>query len=327
MRSKRILAPINLSQPAEDDIRYALHIARAFRADLHLLYVGDSGSPAITQDWPVNALRFRETEVEVHSAVRKGPVAFTIARHAEELDADLVFLRSRWYGSWKRFFRTSVTEEVMRLSRRPVCVTPAASITDLPVPGPRILCLVGLDGKEAMLVRYAKDLAMARGAELVLAHVVPETSEALLFHAADGGLRPLSKERAARQLMNLARGRQVPVRTSLWIGDVAAGVRRAVREHSADLVLAARSHSGVMAVYGNDLDWLAGTVGCPLVTVPVDNRLGAPLMDRIHSRMHAPEHQLDQVAVGVQAETGRTIGNSSVPFRAVPIYRDKGQPS
>lgn len=297
MRSKQILAPINLSKPAEDDIRYALHIARAFRADLHLLHVGDSSSAGLAQSWPVDALRYGETEVEVHCAVRKGEVAFTIARHAEELDADLVFLRSRRYGSWKRFFRSSVTEEVMRLSRRPVGVAPATSITDLPIPGDRIVCLVGLDGKEAMLVRYATDLASARGAELVLAHIVPESSEALLFHAADGGLRPLSKERAGRQLLNLTRGLPVPVKMSLWVGDVAEGVRRTVREHSADLVLAARSHSGVAAVYGNELDWLAGTAGCPLVTVPVDNRLGAPLMDGIHRRVHAPDHQMDEVAV------------------------------
>ncbi|MBL8213330.1 MAG: universal stress protein [Bryobacterales bacterium] len=298
MRSKRILAPINLAKPAEDDIRYALHIARAFRADLHLLYVGHSSSPGLTQGWPVDALRYGETEVEVHCAVRTGPVAFTIARHAEELDADLVFLRSRRYGSWKRFFRSSVTDELMGLSRRPVGVAPAISITDLPIPGDRLVCLVGLDGKEAMLVRYATDLAIARGAELVLTHIVPESSEALLFHAADGGLRPLSKERAGKQLLNLTRGLPVPVKMSLWVGDVAAGVRRTVREHSADLVLAARSHSGVTAVYGNDLDWLAGTVGCPLVTVPVDNHLGAPLMDGIHRRVHAPDHQMDEVAVG-----------------------------
>lgn len=299
MRSTRILAPIDLSRPAEDDIRYALHIARAFRADLHLLYVSDTAGPsARAQSWPVDALRSRETEVDVYCDVRMGPVAFTIARRAEELDADLVLLRSRRYGSWTRFFRSSVTEEVMRLSRRPVCVTPATDITDLPIPRHRILCLVGLDGKESMLIRYARDLAKDQGAELVLAHIVPEPGAALLFHAVDGGLRPLSKERAERQLLNLALGMPVPVKTFLGMGDVAAGVRRAVREYPADLVVAARSHSGATAVYDSELEGLARAADCPLLTIPVDSRVATRVPDGIHRRTYASKHQMDEVAVG-----------------------------
>lgn len=302
MTSKwKILAAVDLSRPVEGDVRYALSMATQFRADLHLLYVRDFRSPHQTAPvWPADALYCEDSRVDVHRAVLHGPVAETITEHAEALDVDLVFTPSRRCGSWKRFWRKSVTEEVMRLSHRPMCVTPSHNIDKaFRSRNHRIMCLVGLDGRETMLIRHAGEIAASMGAELVLLHVVPEPSEALLYHAIHGSSRPLSKERAAGELADVARRLRVPVTTSLMVGDAKMCVRLTARKHPVDLVLAARSRADRPAVYGAEVERLLGRLHCPLVTVPVDIRASQQRPEAIHSPAHVRDYQMDRIATGV----------------------------
>ena len=52
-----LLAPIDLSRPAEAGVQYAFGVATALGADLHLLYViDDHRNHEAQQDWPSNRL-------------------------------------------------------------------------------------------------------------------------------------------------------------------------------------------------------------------------------------------------------------------------------
>ena len=70
--------------------------------------------------------------------------AATIAEYADSIAANFILMVSRRYGRWNRFWRTSVTEEVMALSRRPVFLTSTA-VTDgsFGFRNRRILCVAG----------------------------------------------------------------------------------------------------------------------------------------------------------------------------------------
>jgi nucleotide-binding universal stress UspA family protein len=132
--------------------------------------------------------------------------------------------------------------------------------------------VVGLDNRESALIHHAEDIAARADAELVLLHVVPEPSEALLYHAIDGGSRPLSRERAARDLADIARGLPLPSITSVISGDPHKCVSLAAREHSVDLVLVARGRPGLQATYENELPGIFRSLHCPVLTIPTDQR-------------------------------------------------------
>ena len=131
---------------------------------------------------------------------------------------------------------------------------------------------MGLENRETALIQHAEDTATRADAELVLLHVVPEPSEALLYYAIDGGSRPLSRERAARDLAEIVRGLTLPSITAVMFGDPRKCVGLAAREHSVDLVFVARGRPGLQATYENDLPGIFRSLHCPLLTIPVDKR-------------------------------------------------------
>jgi nucleotide-binding universal stress UspA family protein len=259
-------------------------------ATLHLVYVtnGEScGSAA--QRWPLSVLPGGESEIEVSLAVLQGPIAARIAEYADSVDADLLVMASRTYASWTGFWKKSVTKEVMRLSHRPVCISSRTETDrDFRFRNYRILCVVGLDGKETALVRRAEEIAAKACAGLVLLHVVPEPTEALLYHAADSSCRPLSRERATEDLADLASSLRLPSTTSVMVGDPDKCVALAAREHSVDLVLSARGRAGLQSTYGIDLAGVLRRLHCPLLTIPVDAPATVHAANENRSRVWRP---------------------------------------
>jgi nucleotide-binding universal stress UspA family protein len=308
----KILAPIDLSRPAEEDVKHAVGVATVLGAGLHLLYVTDSEcSGDVPQTWPPDSLSGKALEIPVSRVVLQGPVAATIAEYADSIDATLILMTSRRYGRWSRFWRKSVTDEVMRLSRRRVCITNNGIDTESRSRNYRILCVMGLDNRETALVQHAEDIAARAGAELVLLHVVPEPSEALLYHAVDGGSRPLSRKRAAGDLADIARSLRRPSITSVISGDADKCVGLAAQEHSADLVLLARGRPGLQATYENDLPGISRHLHCPLLTMPVDTAEPVQAVNEQPLRLRWPSVQ-PRVNTAVAAlkrclESGRPV--------------------
>jgi nucleotide-binding universal stress UspA family protein len=258
-------------------------VAAALSADLDLLYVQPAECVVAGQtDWPMSVWRGLERGVRIQPCVRQGRAAAAIAEHADGVDADLVLITSRRYGSWRRFWRKSITDEVMKLSARAVCVTAEINAdSDYRFRSRRILCVVGLDGQDNELIREAQDLATRTVSELVLLHVVPEASEALLPYAIERSTRPLSTPRAEREVRDLASRLAAPATTSVMVGDPGRCIAVAARNHNADLVLVSR-HGGSLTAYGDHLETVLPRLHCPLLTVPV------PVHARRRSRRDQP---------------------------------------
>lgn len=317
-----ILAPIDLSRPSDEDVAYALCVAEGLNAHLHLLYVSDSVSDQVgAKDWPFNALTGELSGRSPSRSVLTGPAATTIAGYADAVDANAVLMPSRRYGRWKRLWKRSVTEEVMRLSHRPVIVTSASATDgDFSVRNHRILCLVGLDDRETTLVRNAEELASRTTSDLVLVHVVPEASEALLYHAIDGGCRPLSRERATAELTELAHSLRLPAETSVCTGQPEKCIALAVRERPVDLVMMSRARGEWRAAYGSDLAGTLSRLQCPLLTVPVD----APVSG-MNSRMRGARQQQTTNRTALAAPRRRSTLTHQSPavtfYKATPDWR------
>jgi hypothetical protein len=157
------------------------------------------------------------------------------------------------------------------------------------------MCVVGLDGRETRLIRHAENMAVSTGAELALLHIIPEPSEGLLYHGINGGSRPLSQERAARDLADLTRGLRVPATASVMVGDADKCVGLAAREHSVDLVLISRGCFELPAVYGDEVEQLVRTLGCPLVTLPVGRRASLQRVEEIRRPAQGRDYQVSRV--------------------------------
>ena len=192
-----------------------------------------------------------------------------------------------------------MTETVMTLTRRSVFITSAAATDgDFRIRNSRLLCVAGLDNSgDTALLRHAELLAARTGSEVVLLHVVPEPSEALLYHAADGGARPLSRERAAVALTEVAGTLPLSSTTSVMVGDPDRCISLAASEHSVDLVLLSRASGGLQAAYDHDLADLLGKLHCPLLTIPVDARLSVQAINETRASRWQPK----VVSAGVSA--------------------------
>lgn len=146
----RILVPTDGSAVAENAVEHALDLAETYGAEVHALYVVDTGAVSITlgaeqvdrlrqgRFGEMDELRERaeaatgyvadraaERGIEVVEHVGGGTPHSVIARFADDHDVDLIVIGSHGRAGLSRALLGSVTERVLRSSRRPVLVVDA----------------------------------------------------------------------------------------------------------------------------------------------------------------------------------------------------------
>ena len=269
----KLLAPIDLTRDAHAAVQHAIDVASSMSADLTLLYVVDPlrSRPGRPIEWPRNAM-VEHSGCYIRRAVLSGPVVEMISQYAEDVDADLVILTSR-YGGWTRLWTGSVAADIAASTRGPVSVTSAKALANgRRFRCHRILCVLTLDGSDDPVVLHAEALANRFGGELLLLHVVPELSEALLAYgiaAADD--RPLSESVAAQRIRELAAGISCPHSTSIVSGSAYTSISRIARKYGADLAVVGKPSSRCTDGSGLDLRTLLGRLSCPLLSIPTSS--------------------------------------------------------
>jgi nucleotide-binding universal stress UspA family protein len=164
---KRILVPVDFSPTMGGVLDLAREMARAFAAELHLVHVRDlagtpvfpaapigypgmgvaemsvtggiAGMPALVADELPNDkqtnrlealgedLSRRGLRASVHT--RDGAVVEEILKLAEEISTDLIVMGSHGHGSVYNLLVGSVTEGILKASRRAVLLVPASAAT------------------------------------------------------------------------------------------------------------------------------------------------------------------------------------------------------
>jgi universal stress protein A len=137
---KKILVPVDFSDPSEEAVRYAMRFAKEFGADIILLYVVEKTVPRGRAD--VAQLDYSTEEAEaagkelrslarliapgasqkVPVHMRRGDAAHEIVQAAKELDTDLIIIATHGYTGWKHFCIGSTAESVARTAPCPVLV-------------------------------------------------------------------------------------------------------------------------------------------------------------------------------------------------------------
>jgi nucleotide-binding universal stress UspA family protein len=146
-----------------------------------------------------------------------------------------------------------------------------------------VLCVVALDGTDDPLIRFSEEVAQRCDATLVLLHVLPEVSEALLAHGFPGiDDRPLGREVAERRLGQLTTGLSRPYLTAITAGSAYRSIANLAREHKADVVITGR-RDGPLSV-SLDTGAVLSRVSCPVISVPVGSHC-APEASAVHERL------------------------------------------
>ena len=139
---KQILVPVDVSNPSQQALKYALRFAKEFHAEVTLLHVVEKS--AIGSGMGDMPLRFGYSNEElsvakknlraltassqeaggptIGSTVRTGLPAHEIVEAAKESDTDLIVIATHGYTGWKHFCIGSTAEHVVRTAPCPVFV-------------------------------------------------------------------------------------------------------------------------------------------------------------------------------------------------------------
>jgi len=149
-KSKRILIPIDGSQPSMWALKLGAQLAKELSAEIKLVHVILPPAEGVGEMTPVtdeliarlrsNGLELLETarqqlpcRTPVKTALREGLPAQEIVAYARQLGADFILMRSRGRGHWANFVLGSTTEAVIRWSHCPVITV--SHNPSLPAPG------------------------------------------------------------------------------------------------------------------------------------------------------------------------------------------------
>jgi len=189
---RRIVAPFDGSATAECTVPYVAALARAFSAQVTLLRVleqpeGAAGPPVDALDWEMaraEALaaltRLQNTlEAEGCSAgieIVQGRSAEQIVHFTVRDSADLIVLSSHGAGGLHRWNLAGTVYKVVATTHSSVLIVPATRFAgaEAQVVFRRMLVPLDCSARAECILPAATELAKAHGAQLILAHVVPE---------------------------------------------------------------------------------------------------------------------------------------------------------
>ncbi|HEX6894791.1 MAG TPA: universal stress protein [Bryobacteraceae bacterium] len=259
---RRILLPVDYSEPCRAVVPYVQDMLRRFNAELTLVHAYGPVAAAVlagSQDHLIDP----DFPEQVHAAERErlhlfgqhmlagrhveviavlGEPGRVIEKVAQEQEVDLIMLATHGYGPVRRFLLGSVTAKVLHDASTPVWTGIGSVLADHApdLPYRSMLCALSDDGEAEVVLRAAASLAHAYNAQLSVLHTVQSPAAGLadfrdtrrkLVAAAHDRLRELNSK------LNL------DVRITVIDGAVSDSVRGEVLRRKADLVITGRGHS------------------------------------------------------------------------------------
>ena len=292
-----IIVGLDGSRLAESALPAARALARALGARVTLVHVLEAeppetihGEPHLTTTAQAQAYleeaaqRLAREGVDVATHVHEDPqrhVVAGIAAHADELNADLIVLCAHGSGGLQSWFAGRTVQRVIAHSNRPVLVVPASAAGDLGTYR-RFLLPVDQYGEAQQALPFAKRLAVALRAEVVLLTVVP-TGDNM---PGDAGVAGVFLPRTAATLLKFAEEEAratlerisgelategLTVVADVRRGDPAREILQAISGFAVDLVvMATHARLGLDGLWAGSVGpRILGAAPCPVLVVPI----------------------------------------------------------
>jgi nucleotide-binding universal stress UspA family protein len=257
---KKILCPTDFSDQAYEALLAAADLAGDYSAELLVAHVVESLPPLLGGgNDPVAQFQERcrqkekegkerleqlvnegkPAEIKVSTLIKIGHPAIQVLDWAEEYEADLIVIATHGQTGWRRALLGSVTERIIKLTRRPVWIIqpkpPDRSSAERAFMKLRkILCPTDFSESAGEALKSAASLAGDYSAELLVAHVVESPS--------GSGSVPTMEAAAVKNLEAVAKrmiSAKVQVRHVVKCGQPAVQIVDLAEKNDADLIVIA----------------------------------------------------------------------------------------
>jgi nucleotide-binding universal stress UspA family protein len=288
---RRILFPVDYSEPCQQAVPYVKEMVAKFSADLTvvrafefppigLMEFGYEGTapvmPAISiadiQSIEENRLaefvKKHLAGVKLRSVLKEGDAAQAIEQIVKHEGVDLVMMPTRGQGAFRRLLLGSVTSKVLHDASCAVWTDAHAKPTGYRpnISYKSIVCAMGFSEESRAILNGAAAIAKEYGAALHIVHSV-ETPPAA-YEVDFGPFRKELIEAAEASLQKLRAEAKVDATITVGSGAVAEVVRAEAEKHQADLVVTGRGHSqGALSRVWSALYSVVRESPCPVISI------------------------------------------------------------
>ncbi len=284
IRIKRVLVPVDFSEPSKLAVNYGLSLALEFDAELLLasivpfnqeLYA--NAKVQLFELIPANLVE----RLAFETIVKSGDVRDELLGIVNDRQVDLVVMGSHGRGYFQRMVLGSVTERMLRKLPVPVLTVshldPAHVIhTHGIVPLKRIVYASDLGGDADAGLQFALRLARGLDAHLTVAHVLDPISTGFLSESTVGYVPEYTAtiraeaEEYLNRLISLHSDGSVPITTIIGEGMPAIVINDIAAECKADLVVIGLHGKGAVerAILGSTAERVIRTATVPVLGLP-----------------------------------------------------------
>jgi nucleotide-binding universal stress UspA family protein len=260
---RHILFPTDFSDMAKATEPYVSRFAAHFGSRVTTLHVIDlpaafygMSAGYVVENTEVSTLQERAREAmqavlagtDAEREVRLGDAASVIAHFAEANAVDLIMMPTHGYGPFRRALLGSVTANVLHSAK---CAVWTMAHSDQAGVGAcldpkRILCAIDLVPESVQVIQKADELARSLGAQVSVAHVVPQAHRnGLHGHGEAVGQRGLERQNfytdhARQEIARIQAAAGTEFGVYVDAGPVAATIAEMARKNQASLVITGR---------------------------------------------------------------------------------------
>ena len=278
LRIGKILVPIDFSEPFLNAAATAGALARCFGAQITLVHVQRRSATAkACSEWRTREPSETKTRLHILGkstvaglkptgvVVEGEDIGRAIVELARRDCIDLIVMPTYGNGPFRKLTLGSVTEKVVQAGHCPIWTTPHRTqrVKGISALMEKIVCAVDRDSRARQVLHWARDLALAVGADLTVVHAISEDHRARQSHWSKGRRRD-ARAALGRRLDELQMRATVHVET----GEVTPVVGSAVENLAADLlVIGKRSDVRNCGSIISDSYSLIRNSNCPVVSV------------------------------------------------------------
>jgi len=242
---KRMLFPVDFSEPSAAMAPSVAVLAKHFQASLTVLHV--------LPPHPLDEHRIQAQEdlsafawphfagMAVCKAIVEGDPAQAILKYAREHQVDLIMMPTHGFGPFRRFLLGSVAERVLKDAPCPVWTDIHHDLPHGAAAGKlnvqNVVCAVDLSDASRPALRWAADFASDMSAKLTIVHAIPRTMPTPELPV---DYTPQLEEAAFEQIDEMQKHEGTHAETRVVSGEIAHALHDAAEEVHADVLVIGR---------------------------------------------------------------------------------------
>jgi nucleotide-binding universal stress UspA family protein len=296
---KKILVPVDFSEPSKQAANYGLSLALQYNARLILTHIVPS-NVGLVYTFPTESFAFEKAQsgyaksmlpglvpaefqerVNLQTIVKIGIVQDELLGIIRDESVDLVVMGTHGRKAFERFLLGSLTERMLRKVAVPILtvshLNPASELTNAgPVPLRNVLYATDLSDSAEVGLKFSTELARGAGARLTVLHVLKSTET--IYWGAEGGylteaLETVREDTFRRLRLSIPKEwcKGVEVVPLMTEGDAYREILRVANEEMTDLIVLNMQGKSMVerALLGSTAERVIRSAHVPVLSIPV----------------------------------------------------------